>query len=171
MNAAGQEALDKWKTQPIGGEIRPEVWGQVFDEKPSDPHAQDFKECVRQTHATWLMDTGMFRELSNRKRYERAISLVRGMGYDFYVQKADIARPIAGKISITLHVVNQGVAPFYRDWPLELGALSTDGKVLHIWPVDWKLVGLLPDAPPREWHATVDLTRLPGGVPSSACAW
>lgn len=28
---AGREALDKWKTQPIGGEIRPEAWGKTQD--------------------------------------------------------------------------------------------------------------------------------------------
>ena len=27
LKDAGKGALDKWKTQPIGGEIRPEVWG------------------------------------------------------------------------------------------------------------------------------------------------
>lgn len=27
LKSAGSEAMNKWKTQPIGGEIRPEVWG------------------------------------------------------------------------------------------------------------------------------------------------
>ena len=31
LKAASPAAIDKWKTQPIGGEIRPEVWGTVFD--------------------------------------------------------------------------------------------------------------------------------------------
>ncbi len=31
LRQAGPEALTKWKSQPIGGEIRPEVWGCVFD--------------------------------------------------------------------------------------------------------------------------------------------
>ncbi len=61
LRAAGPAALEKWRTQPIGGEIRPEAWGIVFDEKPAHPEVQDFAECVRQTHVTWLMDSGMFR--------------------------------------------------------------------------------------------------------------
>ncbi len=34
MKAAGKSALEKWKTSPIGGEIRPELWGQIFDDQP-----------------------------------------------------------------------------------------------------------------------------------------
>jgi hypothetical protein len=162
MQGAGPEALDKWKTHPIGGEIRPELWGQIFDEKPADAHAQDFAECVRQSHVTWLMDSGMFREQTPGLRYDRAVALVRRMGYDFYVESADISRPTAGKLSITLEVINQGVAPFYRDWALELGVLSPGGKIIRAWPTDWKLTGLLPGALPRRWQATVALGKLGG---------
>jgi hypothetical protein len=28
--------MDKWKTQPIGGEIPPEAWGIVFDTEPGN---------------------------------------------------------------------------------------------------------------------------------------
>ena len=42
LRAAGEPALSKWKTQPIGGEIRPEVWGCVFDNPSCVPAGQDF---------------------------------------------------------------------------------------------------------------------------------
>ncbi len=159
MQTAGPAALDKWKIHPIGGEIRPELWGQIFDAHPAHPHAQDFAECVRQSHVTWLMDSGMFRESEQapRERYDRAIALVRQMGYDFYVQSAEVSQPSPKKMSVTLEVVNQGVAPFYRDWHVELGLLSPGGKIVHTWPTDWKLTGLLPNTPPRRWQTTVDL--------------
>jgi hypothetical protein len=165
MQTAGPGALDKWKTRPIGGEIRPELWGLIFDVHPANPHAQDFAECVRQTHVTWLMDSGMFRgpspsEQTPRERYDHAITLVRKMGYDFYVQSADISRPDPHKLSVTLEVVNQGVAPFYRDWHVELGLLSPDGKIVHTWPTNWKLTGLLPGDQPRQWQTTVDLDSI-----------
>jgi hypothetical protein len=160
MQEAGGDALDKWKTHPIGGEIRPEIWGQVFDEKPQNPHAQEFAECVRQAHVTWLMDTGMFRELAGSNRYNRALAQVRRMGYDFCVQRAEVSQPVPGKLSVALQVVNQGVAPFYHDWVLELGALSAEGKLLHTWPVEWKLLGLLPGDPSRTWQTSVDLGRV-----------
>jgi hypothetical protein len=41
LKAAGPETLNRWQTQPIGGEIRPEAWGKVFAEDPGDPRIQD----------------------------------------------------------------------------------------------------------------------------------
>ena len=32
--------------------------------------------------------------------------------------------------------------------------------MLHTWPVDWKLVGLLPGDPPRTWQTSVELGTL-----------
>jgi hypothetical protein len=162
MQQAGPLALDKWKTHPIGGEIRPELWGLIFDVHPAHPHAQDFAECVRQTHVTWLMDSGMFRgsEQAPRERYDRAVALVRRMGYDFYVPSAEISRPTPGKLTVTLEVVNQGVAPFYRDWHVELGLLSPGGKFVHTWPTNWTLTGLLPGDRSRRWQTTVDLSSI-----------
>ena len=61
LRMAGREALDKWKTQPIGGEIRPEAWGIVFDPNPARKEVQNFRQCVEATHVSWLMDSGMFR--------------------------------------------------------------------------------------------------------------
>jgi len=93
MNAAGPEALNKWKTEPIGGEIRPEAWGKVFDADPGDKHIQDFGKCVEVTHVTWLMDSGMFPSVTlkpNAKRIKRAEEKCGGMGYEFHVPAVTI---------------------------------------------------------------------------------
>ncbi len=156
LKKAGDAALNKWRTQPIGGEVRPELWGQIFDAKPAHPQAQDFAECVRQTHVTWLMESGMFKEKAKPARYAGAEAQVRRMGYDFHVSTADIQRDDT-RLQVCLTVLNQGVAPFYQDWRLELAALDADGKVTHRWPVDWKLTGLLPDDANREWKASLKL--------------
>lgn len=154
LKKAGDAALNKWRTQPIGGEVRPELWGQIFDAKPAHPQAQDFAECVQQTHVSWLMESGLFKEKASPTRYASAESQVRRMGYDFHVSTADIQRQDS-KLHVHLTVLNQGVAPFYQDWRLELAALNADGKVTHRWPVDWKLIGLLPRDEAREWKTTL----------------
>lgn len=154
LKKAGDEALNKWRTQPIGGEIRPELWGQIFDTKPAHPQAQDFAECVRQTHVSWLMDSGMFKEKAKKTRYARALAQVQQMGYDFHVSTAEIIRADAS-LQVRLTVLNQGVAPFYQDWHMELAVFGADGKVVQRWPVDWKITGLLPGDEAREWKATV----------------
>ncbi len=155
LKAAGDAALNKWRTQPIGGEVRPEVWGQTHDAKPKHKNAQDFMNCVEQTHVTWLMESGIFEKKPDDERLERASAHVRRMGYDFHVPTADLSR--AGKVlKVRLTIINQGVAPFYPDWHLELAALNDRGDITKRWPVDWTLTGLLPGDPVREWNAELD---------------
>lgn len=155
LKAAGPQALGKWRTQPIGGEIRPELWGRIFDDNPGHRNAQDFATCVRETHVTWLMDCGMFGKPAPAQRRQRAIEQVRRMGYDFHVRSAGISRG-GGVIEVRAELVNQGVAPFYHDWRIELAALDPQGRATRRWPVDWKLTGLCPGDPPREWRARLD---------------
>jgi hypothetical protein len=135
----GAGAQDKWRTQPIGGEIRPELWGLIFDAKPAHPKAQDFDECVRQTHVTWLMDSGLFREPPTEERTTRASAAVQCMGYDFHATEVDLD---AGNVALTIR--NQGVAPFYANWPAELAAFAPDGAIRRRWPVDWQPGTLMP---------------------------
>jgi hypothetical protein len=163
LKKAGDAALNKWRTQPIGGEVRPELWGQIFDAKPAHAHpqAQDFAECVRQTHVSWLMESGMFKEKAKPSRYDGAVEQVRRMGYDFHVSTADLQRK-GSTLHVHLTVLNQGVAPFYQDWCLELATLDADGKVTQRWSVDWKLSGLLPGETARDWKATLPLPEASG---------
>ncbi|MEM1443819.1 MAG: hypothetical protein AAGF67_15845, partial [Verrucomicrobiota bacterium] len=77
-------ALEKWKEHPIAGELRPELWESSFTENPH-PKAQGFDACVKATHVTWLMDTGLFSErypLPESRRL-KAIAAARSMGYEF----------------------------------------------------------------------------------------
>jgi hypothetical protein len=102
------------------------------------------------------MESGLFKEKAKPDRYAAAVNHVRHMGYDFHVATADIQRQ-GSKLHVHLTVLNQGVAPFYQDWRLELAALDADGKVTHRWPVDWKLTSLLPGNAARDWKATLPL--------------
>lgn len=111
-------ATEKWKRHPIGGEIRPELWETTFTNR-THPKAQDFDECVRQTHVSWLMDSGLFAErfpLSERRK-SRAIRAARTLGYEFHIARWRVR---AGVVEI--EVQNRGVAPFYHDWPVEFAA-------------------------------------------------
>ena len=152
LSEAGPDAEAKWKTRPIGGEIRPEAWGHVFDEKPKPKEVQNFRKCVDATHATWLMDSGMFEKKQSAKRIARAEEEVRHMGYEFHVATATIGTPKDGKLAVSVAVDNRGVAPFYVDWPIEF-ALLDGGKAIANARSDGKLTGLLPGDKARTWSA------------------
>ena len=161
LKQAGNVALEKWKTHPIGGEIRPEAWGKVFDADPGDKNIQDFRKCVDQTHASWLMDTGMFAKEPDKQRKQRAEAEVRHMGYEFHVPAISVlSEKDSLKIKLTLE--NRGVAPFYYDWKAEYG-LIVDGKVIKLFTSQGKLIGLLPGDEPRVWIDTVDTSDLAKG--------
>lgn len=139
LKTAGPTAMDRWKTHPIGGEIRPEAWGVVFDPSPPAP-VHNFDLCVTETHVSWLMDTGMFREKAKPERHARALEAVRRMGYEFRVTSLTL-----DKNSLELTLINQGLAPFYHPWPARLGILHSSGTdPMKEIPLSNKLIGILP---------------------------
>jgi hypothetical protein len=155
-------ALDKWKTQPIGGEIRPEAWGKVFDANPGVKEIQNFDQCVNETHVSWLMDTGMFQGKPSAERVKRATEAIGRMGYDFQVTTAKIDHPEPGKVSVEWETINRGVAPMYHRWELELGLIA-DGKV-HLTRVQkGRLTKLLPGDPARNFKDTFSVKELKPG--------
>ena len=161
LKQAGPAALEKWKSHPIGGEIRPEAWGKVFDVQPGNSNIQDFRQCVDQTHASWLLDSGMFAKQSSVERKQRAENEVRHMGYEFHVPGINLSRENE-KLKIRLELQNRGVAPFYYDWQAEYGLIAA-GKVVKTTKSTGKLTGLLPGALACEWKDEVDLTDVPRG--------
>jgi hypothetical protein len=163
LRTAGRETLDKWKTQPIGGEIRPEAWGIVFDPNPARKEVQDFPQCVEATHVSWLMDSGMFRQKQEAGRIRRATEEVRRMGYDFFVPAVTIPPARNGKLLVRVELVNRGVAPFYYDWPAEFGLIAADGRMTRTWAGSGKITGLLPGDAPRIWDEALDVERLAAG--------
>lgn len=162
IKAAGKQALEKWKTRPIGGEIRPDAWGKVFDEKPGKKGIQNFRQCVAETHATWMMDSGMFEKKQNAARIRRAEDEVRRMGYEFHIPAVTISAANR-KIGVKTEIENRGIAPFYYNWPAEFGLIGTDGKVAKTFAGKGKLVGLLPGEPPRVWNDELDAKEVAAG--------
>ena len=78
------------------------------------------------------------------------------MGYDFRMATAEITRRGEHGAAVALEIVNLGVAPFYQDWRIELGAIAAVGTVMETWPVKWTLRGLLPGETPVRWETQVE---------------
>jgi Domain of unknown function (DUF4832) len=155
-------AQEKWKTQPVGGEIRPEAWGKVFDDKPSVKEIQNFRECVEQTHVSWLMDSGMFEKKPTAARRAKAETEVRRMGYEFHVPAVTIEKAKNDNLTMKVELENRGVAPFYYDWKAELGLIA-NGKLAHTFPANGKITGLLPGDAARVWKEQIDLSKVDAG--------
>jgi hypothetical protein len=161
LRSAG--ALDKWRTQPIGGEVRPEVWSTLFDEPTGAPQGQEFDRCLAVTHVSWLCNEGVFRGKIQGPARQRAIRAVQQMGYELHVAGAQWA-VAGGELAVALTVTNTGVAPFYYDWPVELGVLNVNGELTATWKTEWKLTGILPGEPAVTWRSLVNLNETAAGA-------
>lgn len=116
LKASG--AFEKWKTQPIGGELRPELWKASFTDLPHK-RSQGFETCVEESHASWLMDSGLFEKRFPLppERKAKALKAAQMLGYEFHISQWEIADR-----EIRITVENRGVAPFYHGWLVELEA-------------------------------------------------
>lgn len=161
LRSAG--ALAKWRTQPIGGEVRPEVWECLFDEPSCAPQGQEFDRCLAVTHASWLCHEGVFRGQIQGRARERALRAVQRMGYELHVARADVALADS-RITVALTVTNTGVAPFYYDWPVELAALDRAGQLTASWTTDWTLTGIVPGEPAMTWRSQAEVRTLAPGA-------
>jgi hypothetical protein len=158
MAIGGETGLNTWKRFPIGGEIRPELWGCLWNDGGCSPQGQDFAECVRQTHATWLMDSSTSRKLTDDQR-RRAESAAASLGYELTVRKYSAMLKSGRLEDLSLTIRNCGVAPFYYPWTVQVGILDATGKVLQSWDTDWKINSILPDQSARFEF------RPPSGIP------
>lgn len=166
LEEAGKNAVNKWKRAPIGGEIRPEVWGKIFDKKTDIPQAQPFDECAKQTHLSWCMDTGMFREAAPKDRMERALNSVRRIGYDYHIPNCEFPESTSEKqFTLKISIINQGIAPFYYDWPFEAAFANEDGSITKQTTIPkWSLKGLLPRPTPHLLVSEISTEELPNGT-------
>ena len=166
-------AMDKWKHHPIGGEIKPELWGNIFDKQPSHSQAQDFGACVQQTHASWLLDSGMFKKSQPADRIRRAQQHVQKMGYEFQITHVSFSQRDNRDV-VEIAVKNHGNAPFYHEWHIELGRFTSAGHLVKQIETNWSLCGILPKEE-MLWKTTIAMANdqlavrvinpLPNGIP------
>ena len=161
MTRAG--ALDKWRMQPIGGEVRPEVWDTLWNDPTGAPKGQEYLPCVEATHATWLMNTGVFRNQLTGEMRERALIGARRLGYELQVTEAATEATADSGIIVKVRVNNTGVAPFYYDWPVELGLVDEAGKFVGSVPTDWNFATVLPGEKPAQFETSVSAANFPPG--------
>ena len=88
MIAAG--ATGKWATEPVGGELRPEIQGCIFDAPADCPVIEggadnDFPGSVAQTHASWLLNQYAFDPGYTGANRARALAGSQSLGYQLQV--------------------------------------------------------------------------------------
>lgn len=155
-------ATRRWRTFPIGGEIRPEVWGRWASDPPGTPDGQDFATCRDAMHVIYLREAGLFRDRDgedNTAAYrQRAQMMVRKMGYDFFINDASMSGDV-----LSVSVENRGITPFYDErWKPLILVGGPNGR--RRYEPNWRLTKLMPGKS-RTWTMRMpDVNRPPGDV-------
>ena len=158
LRAAGPVALNRWRTAPIGGEIRPELWPCLWKEAGCQ-EGQDFARSVAETHVTWLMESSTSKPQSTEER-ARAVNAARSLGYELQVVQATAL--LSGRIlDVSVTLTNRGVAPFYANWPVKLLAVDAAGGELEL-RLPFALNQLLPSAADTQ-SGSLNLSSIPAG--------
>lgn len=161
MLDAGSE--NKWITQSIGGEVRPEIQGSFFSGGANVDNAMDDIEL---THATWMIN---HRGISEYSASNAAVAAgVRKMGYDLQVKSSfynNIEQGDSLKVGVTIE--NNGVAPFSYPWMVEVGVKDVTGKLVKQWETTWDLTKVMPMEIRTypEWGLLEDQKYVPFGEP------
>lgn len=146
-------AAEFWKTNSMGGEMRPEIQVKMWNNDPpryNEPAApiegaqgEDYYTSLNLTHASWLIAQGIFQTPLAAEALARATEGSRKMGYEYYVPTAylDAAN---GNLKVGAELENRGVAPFYYNWKVELAA-QTENGIVKIWEPGWDLKDILPN--------------------------
>jgi hypothetical protein len=163
LKAAGE--THKWQTQPIGGEVRPDIQPCMWklSSRNCVPQGQEFDTCVKQTHASWMLNQVAFLPGLADGDKQRAIEGARLLGYELFVASAELVdvKPRA-PLAIRLQIRNLGVAPFYYNWPMQLRVLDAGSNTVKTWTTDWKVSTLLPAATNAVWSSSTETDFGPG---------
>jgi hypothetical protein len=155
-----------WSTLPIGGEIQPKYKDILFDDpSQADEPLQYYNEVVDTIHASWFLYDHAFEDNNwtgeVRSRVEAAS---RRLGYEFAATEVLLQDTTqAGALNVSVRIENNGVAPFYYDWPFELAAINGDTE--SKWePKGWRISTIRPDTAPIEFSFEVQEHGLATGT-------
>ena len=157
---------DRWKTQPIGGEITWN-WGSLykfksFEEVVADEKTRDLViQQIRDLHCNHL--GGITWANFNDPSFEpNAELLQKTMGYRFVLSNFSYPTSIKPDepFKISFDVTNTGSSPFYYDWPVEISLLNSQTKEV-VWSKTLKTPKISQWMPGDNWNNSTKVYTQP----------
>ncbi|MFC5529654.1 DUF4832 domain-containing protein [Cohnella yongneupensis] len=155
---------NKWATASIGGEVRPEVQGNLFG--PASATKDDAMTDVEMSHATWMICQNCTYNINDPNE----VAVWQKMGYNFYAKNAYFNNTVSGNFKVGVQIENTGVAPFYYGpsmYPVEVALKNTSGSIVKRWTTDWDLRTIMPKQVRAfpEWNVPGNPTYVNFGQP------
>ncbi len=162
---------DRWKTQPMGGEIAKD-WGDFlkydsFESLFADTQTRNhILECIRSLHVNHLGFGGITNSIfNNNSFYTNVESIQKVLGYRFVLSNFTYPERIEKDVpfNISFDVVNTGSSPFYYDWPVEVALLDKNSHK-KVWGKILENVCISKWLPGENWNATVNQYAIPAPI-------
>ncbi|MFC5405543.1 DUF4832 domain-containing protein [Cohnella soli] len=155
---------NKWATASIGGEVRPEVQGNLFD--PASATKDDAMTDVEMSHATWMI----CQNCKYNKNDPNEVAVWQKMGYNFYTKNAYFNNTVSGSFKVGVQIENTGASPFYYGpdmYPVEIALKNSSGAIVKTWTTDWDLRTIMPKQVRvfPEWNVSGSPTYVNFGQP------
>lgn len=149
---------DRWKTAPIGGELRPEIQESIFEKEPwnagTGKENETWKDNLEIIHPSWLINESI-KAYKDAER-DAAVTAACRLGYDLQVKTAYYKDDIKPNkyIRLSVEMQNIGTAPFYYDhtaWPVKVG-IKRNNQMIDEWKTDWDLNKVAADGLPVKFE-------------------
>lgn len=140
LRTAGR--MGNWERAAIGGEMVPDRAKRWLGEG----YGQSVK-MVERCHFSWIGPYCPALEATKAADFrKRSEALVRRMGYEYRLKEVRHPAVVAtgGTLTVAIRGENQGVAPFYYPWPVELALIDEVGKVVEHSPIRCDVRAWLP---------------------------
>lgn len=121
---------DFWKHAPSGGEFAESESG--VDKYLSGSYIESTLNLLKNSHTSWIGPNSPINHAVNGEATANAKKILRTIGYRFRVSKASFpgqANP-GGTLTLDMTWQNDGIAPFYYRWPLEISVIDSAGKAV-----------------------------------------
>ncbi|MGV3616473.1 MAG: DUF4832 domain-containing protein [Fimbriimonas sp.] len=140
LRAAGRQ--EAWKTVPFGGEMVPHAAKRFL--------GAEFATTMRRledSHFSWVGPySPAIAGLTDPAHRRNAEAMVRRMGYEYRLDEIRLPTFLLKSRPLEIEVKgeNQGVAPFYYPWPVEMALKDQRGRIVKTWKVDADIRTWLP---------------------------
>ena len=145
---------DFWKTAPVGGEFT----SSLSMEEMLDKDISRTVELIRESHTTFLGPN-----IADKKYQQGYESVLKNMGYRLRISQATLSHGFTGT-KLSLGWVNDGSAPFYKDWSVWVYVTDKEGNTVEKKQIDIQLSSVLPGETiaTETWLDTKKLEELAG---------
>jgi hypothetical protein len=132
-----------WERAPIGGEQAPIMSSQQM----YTTNLETTLQLLKESHTTFIGPGGPYKVATDTPLQDGIDQVLSTIGYKLYIVTVEMPLSVKfGKdMQIKFNFSNDGIAPFYYEWPAKLYLFDKSEKTISTYPLPIDLRKILPD--------------------------